>query len=169
MEARPDTMLAEFVHYNNWANRQVLDACQKLSEGQLAVAMSGAYGTVRDTLEHIIRSEAGYVALLTGTRPDPPFKWEARPGVDEMTAYAAQVGQALEDAAYRLAPTDHVYQEWQGRKVHYEALAVFIQIVNHGIEHRTNITTILSHEQQPRPDVDGWGYLWAHTDRFDLR
>ena len=86
-----------------------------------------------------------------------------------MAGYAAQVGQALEDAAYRLGPTDRVYQEWQGRKVHYEALAVFIQIVNHGIEHRTNITTILNHEQQPRPDVDGWGYLWAHTDRFDLR
>jgi uncharacterized damage-inducible protein DinB len=169
VESRPDTTLAEFIRYNNWANQQVLAVCQKLSDEQLAATMAGAYGTIRDTLEHIVRSEAGYAGLLTGTRPQPSFKWEDRPALAEMTAFAAQVGQALEDAAYHLGPTDQVFQEWNGRKLHYEALAVFIQIINHGIEHRTNITTILSHDQQPRPDVDGWGYLWAHVDRFNLK
>jgi len=167
MEALSETTLAEFIRYNNWANQQVLEACQKLNEDQLAAAMPGAYGTIRDTLEHIIEGEAFYVGLLTGHRPQPPFKWEARPGLAEMRGYAAQVGNALVDAINRIRPTDRINEEDQGKKFHYQALAVFIQIINHGVEHRTNITTILSAGQHTPPGVDGWGYLSAHPNRFD--
>ena len=84
-------------------------------------------------------------------------------------AFVAAVAAGAAHAADAPLANGSFTADLNGRKVHYEALAVFIQIVNHGIEHRTNITTILSHEQQTRPDVDGWGYLWTHTDRFDLR
>jgi hypothetical protein len=36
------------------------------------------------------------------------------------------------------------------------------------IEQRTNITTILNQGLQTPPDVDGWAYLDAHRDRFEL-
>jgi uncharacterized damage-inducible protein DinB len=79
MEALPATMISEFIRYNNWVNQRVLESCQKLSEEQLATVMPGAYGTIRDTLEHIIRAEAGYARLLTGERPQPSFIWKNRP------------------------------------------------------------------------------------------
>lgn len=167
MIAQPETMLAELIRYNNWANQQVLEACQKLGADQLATQIPGAYGTIRDTLAHIITSEAGYVRLLTGSRPQPSFQWEDQPGLAELNAYAAQVGQALVDTVNRVRLTDRISEEWQGRQLHYNALVVFLQIVNHGIEHRTNITTILNQKQQAPPDVDGWGYLLAHLDRFE--
>ena len=66
--------LSEFILYNNWANQAVLQSCQKLDKGQLATTKPGAYGTIRETLEHIIRAEAGYVRLLDGNRLLPPFK-----------------------------------------------------------------------------------------------
>jgi uncharacterized damage-inducible protein DinB len=50
-----------------------------------------------------------------------------------------------------------------------QARALFIQVINHGIEHRTNITTILSSLGLPAPEVDGWGYLWAHPDQFEMK
>ena len=168
MDARSEPTFLEFIRYNNWANQQVLQACQNLSEDQLAKMIPGAYGTIGDTLEHIIRAEAYYVRLLTGSSPQPLFKWEARPGLAEMTAYAAQVGKALVDMAQRILPTDPVVEEAEGKHFHYQALVVFIQIINHGIEHRTNITTILNQGLQTPPDVDGWGYLEAHPDRFEL-
>ena len=164
----PETTLVEFIQYNNWANRQVLEACRRLSEDQLAAATPSAYGSIRDTMAHILRSEAAYVRLLTGLRPQPSFKWEDRPGIPEMTLFADQIGEALTDAAKRVRPTDLVHQDWDGKQVQYRALALFIQIVNHDIEHRTNITTILNQGLQTPPDVDGWGYLWAHPDRLDL-
>lgn len=57
----------------------------------------------------------------------------------------------------------------RGNQFRYQALAVFIQIIDHGIEHRTNITTILNQGLLTPPDVDGWGYLNAHPDRFELK
>jgi uncharacterized damage-inducible protein DinB len=167
MDALSESTFMEFILYNNWANQQVLQACQNLSEDQLATMIPGAYGTIRDTLQHIIQGEAFYVGLLTGNRPQPPFQWEARPGLAEMRDYATQVGNALVDAINHIRPTDLVHEEEQGNKFHYQALAVFIQIINHGVEHRTNITTILNQGQSSPPAVDGWGYLSAHPDRFD--
>jgi uncharacterized damage-inducible protein DinB len=53
MDARSESTFMEFILYNNWANGQVLQACQNLSEDQLAAMIPGAYGTICDTLEHI--------------------------------------------------------------------------------------------------------------------
>lgn len=167
METLPETTLAELIRYNNWANQQVLAACEQLSEEQLESTLPGSYGTIRETLEHLIRSEAFYVSILTGQRPLPPFQWDAKPTLAEMREYAVQVGEALVDAIQRLRPNDLVYEEEEGQKFHYQAVVVFIQIINHGVEHRTNITSILSAGQQTAPEVDGWGYMFAHPDRFE--
>jgi uncharacterized damage-inducible protein DinB len=167
METPPETTLAEFIRYNNRANQQVFEACHKLNEDQLAATLPGSYGTIRDTLEHIIEGEEFYVELLTGHRPQPPFQWKARPSLAEMREYATHVANALVEAIHHLRPRDRIHEEDQGNTFHYQALAVFIQIINHGIEHRTNITTILNVDQRTSPAVDGWGYLSAHLDRFD--
>lgn len=169
MQTPPETTLAEFIQYNNWANQQVFQACQQLSEDRLTEAIPGAFGTIRETLEHIIRAEAHYVRLLTGNRPAPSFQWEDQPSVSQMVEYAVHVGQALTDAAQRIPPTEIIHQESEGKQTHYRALAIFIQIINHGIEHRTNITTILNQGTPPPPEVDGWSYLWARQERFDLK
>jgi uncharacterized damage-inducible protein DinB len=169
MNSRFDPTFIEFVLYNNWANQQVLQACQNLSEDQLAAEIPGAYGTISDTLGHIIRGEAHYLRLLTGSCPQPLFKWEDRPHLVEMTAYAAEVGKALLDMAKCTLPTDQIIEEDEGEQYQYQALALFIQIINHGIEHRTNITTMLNQGLGKPPDVDGWAYLEAHPDRFGLK
>jgi len=166
MNKANDSTLYEFILYNNWANQQVLQACQNLSEDQLSTKMPGAYGTIRETLEHIIRGEAGYVRLLTGNRPAPPFKWDDKPSLAEMASYSIQIGNALVETVKQIPPTKTIDQEVDGKKLHYQALALFIQIINHGIEHRTNITTILNQGLQTPPEVDGWGYLMSHPDRF---
>src|SRR2546430_17471089 len=92
------SVILEFIHYNNWANKQVLAACQALTMEQLDAGAPGAFGTVRDTLAHIIRAEASYTGRLTGTRPQPSFSWEDKPSLAEMALFASQVGDALVDA-----------------------------------------------------------------------
>jgi len=42
METQPETTLVQLIRYNNWANAQVLAACQKLAADQLAAAAPGA-------------------------------------------------------------------------------------------------------------------------------
>jgi uncharacterized damage-inducible protein DinB len=169
MQTQPETTLVELIRYNNWANAQVLAACQNLAADQLAAAAPGAYGTIRDTLGHILRAEADYVGRLTGHRPQPSFEWADQPALADVSLFAGQVAGALLDAVQRIPPTHIVHEEEDGNTLDYQARALFIQVVNHGVEHRTNITTILSSLGLPAPEIDGWGYLFSHPDRFDLK
>lgn len=170
MENQPESFLVEFIRYNNWANHQVLQACQDLSEEQLDTAVPGTYGTIRHTLLHTIWAEADYVGRLTGTHPYPAlFKRGDPPSVAGLAAFASDVAPALLDAVQRIPPKHIVHEEEDGNTFDYQARGLFIQIINHGIEHRTNITTILSSLGLPAPEVDGWGYMGAHPDEFEMK
>lgn len=73
------------------------------------------------------------------------------------------------DTIQRVPPTQIVHEEENGFTVDYQARALFIQVINHGIEHRTNVTTILSGLGLAAPEVDGWGYLFSHPGTFALQ
>ena len=165
MQNEPEPTLVELIRYNNWANAQILAICQNLAADQVATAAPGAYGTIRDTLQHMVRAEADYVARLHGQ----PFKWEAPPTLADLAAVAAQAASALLEAVQRIPPTQMVHEEEGDLFLDYQARQLFMQAINHGIEHRTNITTILSSLGIATPEIDGWGYLFAHPDRFEMK
>ncbi len=169
METQPETTLVELIRYNNWANAQVFAACQKLTIEQLETSAPGAYGTIHETVEHIIRAEAGYIGRLTGNRPQPPFRWREQAPLADLVAFAPTVASALLDTIQRVPPDHIVHEVEEGNTFDYQARLVFIQIINHGIEHRTNITTIMSGLGLNAPQVDGWGYLSSHPDRFGYK
>jgi uncharacterized damage-inducible protein DinB len=169
MQHQSEPTLIELIRYNNWANAQIIATCQELTTEQLAAAAPGTYGAIHETLGHIIFAEADYIGRLTGDRPQPSFKREDGPTVADLAAFAEQVAAALLAAAQRIPPTQMVYEEEDGQTIEYQARHLFIQTINHGVEHRTNITTILSGLGLAAPEVDGWGYLFAYPDRFALK
>lgn len=170
MTYQPESMLVDLIQYNNWANAQVLAACQKLTDEQLSASAPGCYGSIRATLFHMILAEADYVSRLTGHFPEPPFRREDRPTIAELAGYAEQVAAALLDAIQRIPPDHIVHEEEDGNTMDYKARLLYIQVINHGIEHRTNVTTILSGPLgQAAPEVDGWGYLAARPEHFALK
>jgi uncharacterized damage-inducible protein DinB len=166
MSEPSDAPLVEFIRYNTWANLRLLEACETLSPEQLAASAPGTYGTIARTLEHLVDSEAFYYKLLTGQTLPPPFRWEDNPAVPAIRAYYDQVGQAFIEAAARANPAGVLHQKWQGGSAAYKALALLIPIVNHGVEHRTNVTTILTGLGATPPELDGWSYMWANRDRL---
>jgi uncharacterized damage-inducible protein DinB len=169
MQHQAEPTLLELIRYNNWANAQVLDACLKLSPEQRAASAPGAYGSIHRTLGHTIAAEADYINRLTGQGPQPPFRWEDGPALEDIHAFSSVVAEALLDAVQRTPPDFLVHEEEDGNTMDYKAGLLFIQIINHGIEHRTNVTTILSGLGLPAPEVDGWGYLMAHPETFALK
>jgi uncharacterized damage-inducible protein DinB len=170
MTNAPDTMAAEFLHYNRWANLHLIDACRDLTPDQLASSAPGTYGSIYATLVHILQAEARYYQRLAGIRLDPPFAWDAAPPLSEIRPYAERVSSALVEAAEQMQITDSFPRdwddpEWEGLSSRYKAVAMLIQVVNHGVEHRTNITTILSQQGIQPPDLDGWEYMRLNPDR----
>jgi hypothetical protein len=41
-----------------------------------------------------------------------------------------------------------------------------IQVLDHGVEHRTNITTIMAQYGIKTPEIDGWEYMRLNPDRM---
>jgi uncharacterized damage-inducible protein DinB len=62
-----------------------------------------------------------------------------------------------------------VHEKYGGKILDYQARHLFMQVINHGIEHRTNITTFLNSQGIAVPDVDDWGYMFTHRERFAVK
>jgi uncharacterized damage-inducible protein DinB len=62
-----------------------------------------------------------------------------------------------------------VHEEENGNTLDYQTRGLFIQVINHAIEHHTNITTILSSVGIAAPEVDGLAYLFSHPDQFEMK
>ncbi len=169
MAHQPESTLLEFLRYNQWANQLLLTVCQSLSEDQLAAPIPGAYGSIRATFRHLLRAEADYIGRITGARPEPPFNWDDAPTLQAQHDYAGQLGQAFLDLVARVPPTQNVHEEENGLWIEYQARQLFMQHVIHGIEHRINISTHLNTLGVALPEMDNWGYLFTHGDRFALR
>lgn len=119
--------------------------------------MIGTFGSVRDTLMHLFAAEEGYVRHFTGTSPTPRLKeLTTFPGFDELRRRAEASGKALITIAEQ-GNIDQIFSLDDGT---YEAPAiiVLIQAINHAIDHRSQIATILSQQGIELPSLDGWSY-----------
>lgn len=169
MQHEAESFLVEMIRANNWANAVVLAACAPLSDDQLDSRVPGVYGTIRDTLLHMLWAEGDYVNRITGSRPLPSFRRDEKPPLSALAAYAELTGAALLDTVQRTPLDQIVREEEDGNFIEYQARLLFLQVINHGIEHRTNITTILNSLGFADIEVDGWGYLSAHPETFALK
>ena len=153
------TGLSDFFQYNLWANLRLLDACAQLSDAQLDATMNGTFGSVRETLMHIFGAEEGYAHRwhFTGASLSPSLKEITTfPGFDELRRRAEKSGKELIAVAERV-DLDEILSLDEGT---YKApvIIVLIQAINHGIDHRSQIATLLTLQDIEPPELDGWAY-----------
>ena len=151
------TGLADFFQYNLWANLRLLDACTHLSDAQLDATTKGTFGSVRETLMHLFAGEEGYVRGITGTSPTPQLKaLTTFPGFDELRRRAERSGKEL----IAIAEQGELSQILHLDEGTYEVpvIVVLIQAINHAIDHRSQIATVLSQQDIEPPHLDGWSY-----------
>ncbi len=151
--------LAELFKHNLWANMRLLDACADLTEGQLGASVPGTYGSIRDTLTHILGAEERYIARLTGQQPPSSLREsEGFPGLDECRAHAQKSGEALIELARSVRPTKVLRGTWRSEPYALPVMIVLTQAINHATEHRAHINTILTQQGVEPPDLDAWAY-----------
>ena len=146
-----DTLTTLFSH-NLWANLRLLERCAALSSEQLNATMSGAYGSIRDTLQHIVTGEQLYFSLIsTGQRYDRPE--DAPPlTIAEMTELMRTTGAGLIEWAPKVQADD---TDGEG----ITKTIILTQAINHATEHRAQIMAILTQLGLQPPELDGWTYF----------
>ena len=151
------TGFPDFFRYNLWANLRLLDACAQLSDTQLDGTLPGTYGSVRQTLMHLVSSDEGYAKHGPGSALTPRLKeTDEFPGFDELRKRAEHAGNQLiafaeqGDLSRVLHLDDGTYDA--------TVMIVLLQAIDHGIDHRSQIATLLAQQGIEAPDLDAWSY-----------
>ena len=155
-------LLALFRH-NTWANLKLLEFCEALSDEQLDASAAGTFGSIRDTLWHVVGAEVSYVHRVNGKLPDTPSFRDHFPGLAVLKQAAQWTGDELLQLALS-ARADTLVEEWSDDHtivVRYPLASLMLQAINHATEHRGHIATILTQLGLKPPEMDGWAYMEA--------
>jgi uncharacterized damage-inducible protein DinB len=150
-------ILADAFGHHVWATIRILDACAALDEAQLATTVPGTYGSIIDTLRHIVGGDVFYLdVLLRGAEPEPFDE----PSSDFPTLRAVMEAHAAvwqRQVAGDLDPTtDIVEYEESGYETHAPLGVRLAQALYHGADHRSQVCTALTAIGIEPPGIEPW-------------
>jgi uncharacterized damage-inducible protein DinB len=152
-----DDIWVEAFRYHRWANLHLLDVCAKLSNEQLQLTSPGTYGSIIDTLIHLLSAEQRYLRRLVGSKVEITER-DVVPSHAVLREHAARSGDQLIEAARQITPDDTIDEKSHGRTSRLHLGVVILQALHHGNDHRTHVCTILGHHGIPYGDMDVWAY-----------
>jgi uncharacterized damage-inducible protein DinB len=153
-----DTLTTLFRH-NLWANMRILERCARLTDQQLATTVVGTFGSIRDTLQHIVTAERSYFSRISTGRPyrrpqdAPPLT------LAEMAEWAHTSGSGLIEWVPKVQAGDTVQIDWDGVLRAVPKTCLLTQAINHATEHRTQVMAILTQLGIEPPELDAWAYF----------
>jgi uncharacterized damage-inducible protein DinB len=154
------SLLDDAFQHHVWATLQLIDACAPLTADQLDTAVPGTYGSIIDTMRHLVGADASYLSVLThGTSPQ----------IDESTLDLAGLRRVMEEHGVawasllsgNLDPDENVVRRRDdGSESHASVGIRLSQAIHHGTDHRSQICTALTSLDVEPPEIDVWAYAW---------
>jgi uncharacterized damage-inducible protein DinB len=147
------------IRHQSWATALLLEACSALSGEQLRQPVPAIYGSVLDTLRHLVDSDGWYAFRLAGGT-------DGRVGLDETADLAAIRAMAEENAgewegllANGLDPAREIVTvTTEGTIVDTFVGIRLAQAWHHGSDHRSQVCTVLTTFGVEPPAIDVWDY-----------
>ena len=149
--------LDHVLRHNTWATGALLDFCRTLDPARLDDQAAGTYGTLYGTLQHLVGAEQWYVQLLTGERIGARIRRTQRHALGELASIAAAIGVRELDLAASDDPDRQIVMD-DGKGPRTTVGVILAQLVHHGNEHRTQVTTILGTNGIEPPPISAWAY-----------
>lgn len=157
-------MLRQLRH-DVWATERLIAHCRQLTDSELDLTVPGTYGTIRRTLAHIVTSDEGYLVRLLGELlHDPPLRPDREITLDETATHLAHVSDGVERLFTRGdLDADRLILDTPLRRpgdprFEMNTWAPLTQLVHHGSDHRSQVSTILGANGLEVPDLGVWPY-----------
>ena len=155
------TLLDDAFAHHAWATFRVIDACEALSEEQLATTVPGTFGSIISTLRHLVGADSWYLHRLSGERYAPIEEAdEAVMGLPELRS--AMEGHAAawpEVLAADPDPDDSIeVRRDDGSGFRATKGVRLAQVIHHGTDHRSQICTALTSLGIEPPEIGVWEY-----------
>jgi uncharacterized damage-inducible protein DinB len=155
---RMDTLTTLYSH-NLWATLRLLDVCAGLTDEQLNATLNGTFGSIRDTLQHIVSAEQSYFSRISTGKPLNRPENAPPPTIDEMISSVRETGAGFIAWVPNVQAGDTVEINWDGRRRDVPKTIILTQVINHATEHRAQIMTILTQMGIEPPELDSWSYF----------
>jgi uncharacterized damage-inducible protein DinB len=152
-------VLTKLFAHNAWANLKLLNFCEGLSDEQLDATAVGGFGSIRDTLLHIVGAEVSYVERVNGKLPAKPLSRDEFPGFDVLKDAVRWSSDELLQLALSAREDTLVHERWERWRCEYTLASLIVQAINHATEHRAQIATIITQLGMEPPDMSGWNYI----------
>jgi uncharacterized damage-inducible protein DinB len=149
-------LLEDAFAHHVWATEQLIDACLRLAPERLEAAAPGTFGSIIETLRHLVGADAAYLFALTGGRRplvnEKPMTLAELREVTEANgvAWAALLSEDLDPDAIV------VRRRRDGSEGHAPTGIRLAQALHHGSDHRSQICTILTNLGVEPPPIDVW-------------
>lgn len=149
------SVISDAFAHHVWATIRMLDACAALDDAQLATTVPGTYGSIIDTLRHIVGGDVFYLDVLRG-EPEP---------FDEAASDIPRLRAVMHghDAAWQrlvtgdLDPATVVIEyEDNGYQTHAPLGIRLAQALYHGTDHRSQVCTALTSLGIEPPAIEVW-------------
>ena len=151
-------LLEDAFGHHVWATIRLIDACLALDEGQLNTTVIGTFGSIIDTMRHLVGADAAYLYVLTAGRVSQIDEESmGLPALrDAMTRHGIEWAELISG---ELDPaTDVVRLRDDGSESHAPLGVRLAQALHHGTDHRSQIATTLTGLGVEPPEIDVWDY-----------
>jgi uncharacterized damage-inducible protein DinB len=156
------SILADAFGHHGWATLRLIDACLALPAERLDSSVPGTYGSILDTLRHLVGSDTWYLHRCSGGRT--PLVDEESLGLGELRevmarnadAWTALLQQELDPETMIVARRD------DGSETHAPLGIRLAQALHHGTDHRSQVCTALTTIGVEPPFIDVWDFAGEH-------
>lgn len=144
-------MLAELFRHKTWATLMLLEACQGLNPDALDATAPGTFGTIRDTLRHLVSADEAYLATVTGERPAHPLP-AGTVSLETLADLTRQLGPQWEALARDPEIGSHEVITRDGWRT--RAAIPMAQAIHHAECHRGHVLSVLGANSVDLPGLD---------------
>ena len=139
--------LERLYDYGYWANQKLFQVLSQLTPEQFTLSVSGSYGSIRNTLVHVLSAEWGWLDRCGGPKRGPALKPDDYPTVDSLVKTWSSVEEYLRDFLSKLKDEDLdrivEYQNPRGER-RTGILGDLLQHgAVHGVHHRGQVALLL--------------------------
>jgi uncharacterized damage-inducible protein DinB len=153
----------DLARHHVWATETLLDFCATLDDATLLAVVPGTYGSILDTLRHLVDSDVSYIYRLTGAWDAHPWRDDVDVDIPTLKERTGIAGAALIEFLDGPWDVDKIGVGYGDGGAIFEIPAgVFLtQTFHHANEHRAHVCTALGSIGIEPPETSAWAYSMA--------
>jgi uncharacterized damage-inducible protein DinB len=149
--------------HDQWATRQILEACSRLTSEQFHQRFDIGPGSLHDTNRHILGAIQTWIYTLRQMELGPRVDQDSeRRTPVELLSLLESITSELSAEAHRLPLNEIVSRTREGKTYQFTRAAVLMHVLTHGTHHRAQCLNMLRHlgvKPLPPSSVAEWSRM----------